>query len=257
MPAKEPMNHLVLAPQLAPSGGALMIVARRLVAQSLHPGRVRLGAIDLEVRTGAFVLVLGQAGPTLVRLLAGLERPERGALRVGDVPLETLSDSEALAYRRRGVNLVLSSDNLLPDLTLQQNLELSLLLTDLPRRERHERARSALEFVGLGPYSARRADRVSMGAAQRAAIARTLLTGANLLVLDEPCAHVEAAERVLVLDLLTQLNRVFRKTIVFASREQAIVDRASQVEVLPAPSRRSAVQEDFAGALRTAGAVPA
>lgn len=253
------MNHLVLAPQLVPSGTP-MISARRLVARSRVPAHAPLRGVHLDVKPGAFLLVLGQGGSTFVRLLAGLERPERGLLSVDGVALERLNECEALAYRRHAVNVVLSGNNLLPDLTLTQNLELSLLLTHLPRQERRDRARSALEFVGLGAEANRRVDRVSRGAAQRAAIARTLLTGANLLVLDEPCAGAEPGERGLVLDLLTQLNRVFRKTIVLASEDRTLVERASQLEELLRPEPLCCATEawtDFTAALPAAGAVSA
>ena len=234
------MNQLVFAPQLTLPASAPMVVARRLSADDARSGRPPLRNLDLVVPTGAFFVALGGASSTLVRLLSGLERPARGGLSVGGVALESLTECEALAYRRFGVNVVLPSHNLLPDLTLQQNLEVPLLLTQLSRRERAERARSALELVGLGRLSNRRADQVTAGAAQRAAIARTLLSGANLIVLHEPCAHVEAQERALVLDLLSQLNRVFQKTIVLASEDPDAADRASQVEELAAGAPRRA-----------------
>lgn len=235
------MNQLIFAPQLTMPASAPMVVARRLTADGA-PGQASLRNLNLVVPSGAFFVALGAAGATLVRLLSGRERPQRGALSVGGVALESLAECEALAYRRFSVNVVLSSHNLLPDLTLHQNLEVSLLVTQLSRRERSDRARSALELVGLGAHSSRLASEVTVGAAQRAAIARTLLTGANLIVLQEPCAHVELEERGPVLDLLSQLNRVFQKTIVLASEDRTLAERASQVEELPAASPRRAGQ---------------
>lgn len=223
------MNELVLARQLTPPADAPWIVGRRI--SNAHPARVVPTVVDLnlDVQSGAFAVLLGAAKTGVVRLLAALERPRSGELSVGGVPLTELDECGALAYRRTQVNVVWAAHDLLPRLTLQENLELPLLLSDVATRERRDRARSALELVGLGGFAKRRPSEVSRGTAQRASIARALVNGAHLILLDEPCAELDARERRAVLDLLTQLNQLFRKTIVIGTLDPSLAPPGSQL----------------------------
>ncbi|MFZ5893716.1 MAG: ATP-binding cassette domain-containing protein [Myxococcota bacterium] len=251
------MNQLVLADQTPLSGRIPMIVARGLTlwrspaglqagtnarahwALPIALGRCGGRTFDLDVPVGAFVVVLGESGSgksALVRMLSGLER-SNGKLSVGGVRVDELGDSELADFRGRSVSVVLPEGNLLPRLTLQQNLELPLLLSKLSRSERRERAASALEMIGLGNAGKRYPNQVQAGDVQRAAIARALLNGANLIVLDEPCRGLQGLQQTRVLDLLSQLNAVFRKTIVLATRDESASQRASHIERLPSARR--------------------
>jgi len=230
------MNQLVFANQTIVSGRTPLIAARGMPS------------FDLDVPAGAFVGLVGPSGSgksALLRLLAGLDRPSAGHLTVGGVCLNELDESERQSFRANAVSIVFPSQNLLPTLTLQQNLELPLLLSPLRSSERRQRARSALEMVGLGPRGARYPRELPPVDQQRAAIARSLLNGANLILADEPCQLISPSDHGRVLDLLSQLNSVFRKTIVLATRDESVVARTSLLHRLsPGPMRtRSSLTE--------------
>jgi putative ABC transport system ATP-binding protein len=225
------MNQLILEPQVAPRADVPLVLARG-VSISAKNGTPLVHDLNFDVTSGAFQVLLGPGHSPVIHVLAALNRPSRGQLLVEGLDLSLLSECEAIAYRRAAVNIVSTSPNLLPRLTLEENLELTLLLTAPSRSERRDRARSALELVGLGRVATRRAGELSVGTAQRASIARALLNGANLVLLDEPCARVEPAERVKVLELLTQLNTVFQKTIVLGTTDPSLTAWASNVHEL-------------------------
>lgn len=230
------MNELILASQVAPSPDVPLIVARGVSNVGRDSAAPPLEELNLEVWTSTFLVLLGPAKTPVIRMLAAIERPTHGKLYVAGMPLGELAECEAIAYRRAAVTMVSASSNLLPRLTLQQNLELPLLLTDCSADERRERARSALELVGLGSVMRRRAEEISRATAQRACIARSLLTGANLVLLDEPCDGLVENERAMVLDLLVQLNRLFRKTIVLGTTDRTLAKHASHVQELTSAS---------------------
>jgi putative ABC transport system ATP-binding protein len=225
------MNQLVFASQITASGRTALIVARDLGRRSRAcDSHWTLRGLDLEVPAGAFVGLVGPPGSgksALIRLLAGLERPSTGRLTVCGTCLNELDETESSRFRATALSVVFPSQNLLSNLTLCENLELPLLLTSLRRTERRERAESALELVGLGSRRARYPHELPPVDQQRAAIARSLLNGANLIVADEPCRLLAPHEHNRVLDLLSQLNSVFRKTIVLATRDESVSGRLS------------------------------
>ena len=181
-----------------------------------------LERVTLHIPAGRFVALMGPSGSgksTLMNLLAGLDRPDDGEVVVAGQPLSQLDEDGLATWRSRHVGLVFQFYNLLPVLSAVENVELPLLLTDLPRAERRRRAMIALEAVGVPHRADHRPQQLSGGEQQRVAIARAIVTDPDLLVADEPTGDLDAKSAVEILTLLRELNQAFEKTIVMVTHD--------------------------------------
>lgn len=188
--------------------------------------------ISLEAPEGAFVALMGPSGSgktTLLNLIAGIDRPDRGAIRVGGLNIADLSESDLARWRSRHVGYIFQSYNLLPVLTAFENVELPLLLTGLSRKERREHVMAALSLVGLEDRMQHYPRQLSGGQEQRVAIARALVTDPTLLVADEPTGDLDRDSATSVLDLLSALNADFGKTILMATHDPRAAERAHTI----------------------------
>jgi len=178
--------------------------------------------VTLHIPGGRFVALMGPSGSgksTLLNLLAGLDRPDAGEVEVAGQALSRLDEDGLAAWRARHVGLVFQFYNLIPVLSAIENVELPLLLTDLPRAERRRRAEIALAAVGLAARQRHRPQQLSGGEQQRVAIARAIVTDPDLLVADEPTGDLDARSAVEILTLLRELNRAFEKTVVMVTHD--------------------------------------
>ncbi len=181
-----------------------------------------LERVSLHIPGGRFVALMGPSGSgksTLLNLLAGLDRPDAGEVVVAGQALSGLDEDGLAAWRARHVGLVFQFYNLLPVLSALENVELPLLLTDLPRAERRRQAEIALAAVGLAARQRHRPQQLSGGEQQRVAIARAIVTDPDLLVADEPTGDLDAKSAVDILTLLRELNRAFEKTVVMVTHD--------------------------------------
>jgi putative ABC transport system ATP-binding protein len=188
-----------------------------------------LAGLDLDIARGDYVALMGPSGSgksTLLNLLGGLDQPTAGHIRIDGVPVETLDSDELAAWRARSVGFIFQMYNLLPVLTAEQNVELPLLLTDLPREERRRRARAALALVGLSDRATHRPRELSGGQEQRVGIARAIVTDPLLLLCDEPTGDLDRKAGDAVLDLFDALNREAGKTIVMVTHDPRAAARA-------------------------------
>lgn len=189
-----------------------------------------LDGLSLSVPEGAFVGLMGPSGSgktTLLNLIAGIDTPTSGRIVVGDTDLTQLSESGLARWRSRHVGFIFQFYNLIPVLTALENVELPLLLSDLPRRERRERARVALEAVGLADRQLHYPRQLSGGQEQRVAIARAIVTDPTVLVADEPTGDLDARSAHDVLDLMETLNSELGKTIVMVTHDPRAAERAT------------------------------
>ena len=181
-----------------------MLQARGLAKSFASDARL-LDGIDLDVARGEWIAVVGESGSgksTLLNILAGLDRPGAGEVRLDGVPLD-FGDDDALAlWRRRNVGFVFQAFHLLAYLDVAANVALPLALIGVAGTERSRRAQAALESVGLGAMGSRRPGSLSGGEMQRAAIARALVHGPRLLLADEPTGNLDAAAAATVLRCL-------------------------------------------------------
>ncbi len=168
----------------------------------------------------------GSGKSTLLNLIAGLDRPTSGTVRVADAEVSSMTSGQLAAWRSRNIGFVFQSFNLLPVLTAYQNVELPLLLTKLSRKDRDERVRLALQVVGLGDRADHYPRQLSGGQEQRTAIARAIVADPTLILLDEPTGQLDGKSSQEVLALLQRLNEEFTKTIVIVTHDAHAADRA-------------------------------
>jgi len=151
--------------------------------------------LTLDIEAGSFTALMGPSGSgksTLLNLIAGLDKPTRGTVRVAGAPVSEMSPSQLAAWRARNIGFVFQSFNLLPVLTAYQNVELPLLLTRLSGKERTERVKLALDVVGLADRADHYPRQLSGGQEQRTAIARAIVADPTVMLLDEPTGQLDA-----------------------------------------------------------------
>ncbi len=188
-----------------------------------------LDGIDLSVPEGEFVALMGPSGSgktTLLNLLAGIDRPTSGTIRVAGTDLGTLSEGALAEWRSRSIGFIFQFYNLIPVLTAVENVELPLLLSRLRRKERRERALTALRIVGLADRAFHYPRQLSGGQEQRVAIARAIVADPKVLVADEPTGDLDAKSAEEILTLMETLNREFKKTIVMVTHDPRASQRA-------------------------------
>jgi putative ABC transport system ATP-binding protein len=188
-----------------------------------------LDGMTLQVPEGDFVALMGPSGSgktTLLNLVAGIDRPTSGKVIVGGTDVAQLSESALAKWRSRSVGFIFQFYNLIPVLSAVENVELPLLLTNLGKPARRERALTALKVVGLQDRADHYPRQLSGGQEQRVAIARAIVADPQILVADEPTGDLDAKSAHEVLELLETLNRDFKKTIVMVTHDPRAAERA-------------------------------
>jgi putative ABC transport system ATP-binding protein len=219
----------------APGAPAQALVAiRRLAKYYLRGDQVIpvLEDINLDIAVGDYVALMGPSGSgksTLLNLIAGIDKPSSGEIRVAGEDIAHLSDSDLAAWRAAHVGFIFQFYNLMPVLTAFQNVELPLQLTSLSRRERHERVDVALALVGLTDRQDHYPNELSGGQQQRVAIARALITDPTLIVADEPTGDLDRTTAEEVLVLLERLNAELGKTIIMVTHDPKAAEHARRL----------------------------
>jgi putative ABC transport system ATP-binding protein len=215
----------------------IVIQTRRLtkefVRDEFHV--VALKDVNIEIERGAFVALMGPSGSgksTLLHVIAAMDKPSTGEVRVLGQDLGALSDRQIAHWRNVNVGFIFQSFNLIPVLTAMENVELPLKLTHLKKRERFDHAATALKLVGLGDRLGHFPRQLSGGQEQRVAIARAIVTDPALILADEPTGNLDAASAQDVLTLLSRLNKEFGKTIVMVTHDPHAAAFATKVRHL-------------------------
>lgn len=188
--------------------------------------------LSLEVTEGSFTALMGPSGSgksTLLNLIAGLDRPTSGTVRVAGAEVSAMTPGQLAPWRARHIGFVFQQFSLLPVLTAYQNVELPLLLTGLSKKDRDARVRLALGVVGLDDRLHHYPRQLSGGQEQRVAIARAIVADPTLMLLDEPTGQLDAKSSQEVLALLQRLNSEFKKTIVIVTHDAHAAERAKSV----------------------------
>jgi len=191
-------------------------------------GRSTIPAVDgvsLTVHRGEFVALLGASGSgksTLLNLIAGLDSPTSGAIVVEGQNLSTLDPLQLAQYRRHTVGMVFQSFNLVPTMTLQENVELPMRFAEVKRRDRRARVQEALERVGLSARFEHRPSEMSGGEQQRAALARALVNRPKVLLADEPTGNLDRRSAQAVGQLLLELHRQEQTILVVVTHSQEL-----------------------------------
>jgi putative ABC transport system ATP-binding protein len=170
----------------------------------------------------------GSGKTTLLNLIAGLDQPTAGEIRVGDQEISAMSESQLARWRTRHVGFVFQFYHLLPVLTAYENVELPLLLLPLSATERKRQVHTALDLVGLSDRLSHRPGQLSGGQQQRVGIARAIVTDPTLIVADEPTGDLDSRSASEVLDLMAMLREHLNKTIIMVTHDPHAAERAQR-----------------------------
>lgn len=184
--------------------------------------------VSLEIQPGEFVALLGSSGSgksSMLNLIAGLDRPTAGSVIVQDRDLAKLSREELAKYRLHVVGMVFQSFNLIPSMTVAENVELPLRFAEVDRSRRESLSREALERVGLKARMSHRPSELSGGEQQRAALARALINRPKVLLADEPTGNLDSHTGTEIMDMVQGFNRELGMTVVMVTHERALAER--------------------------------
>src|SRR5438105_14982190 len=183
--------------------------------------------ISLNIKSGEFIALLGTSGSgksSLLNLIAGLDRPTTGAVVVHGQDLAQMSREELAQYRRGTVGMVFQAFNLVPAMTVLENVELPMRFAEVPRERRMERARTALQRVGLGHRLSHRPSELSGGEQQRASLARALVNAPSLLLADEPTGNLDSRTGNEIMELIHTINAE-GTTVLMVTHERPLAER--------------------------------
>jgi putative ABC transport system ATP-binding protein len=184
--------------------------------------------VSIEIRKAEFVALLGSSGSgksTLLNLMAGLDRPTSGSIFAHDRNLADMTTDELAEHRSHTIGIVFQAFNLLPRMTLEENVELPLRLAEVDRSERAARVREAVQRVHLEPRLTHRPAEMSGGEQQRAALARALVNRPTILLADEPTGNLDSATGDEIMLLLREINESLGMTIVMVTHERPRAER--------------------------------
>lgn len=187
--------------------------------------------VSLEIAVGEFVALLGTSGSgksTLLNLMAGLDRPTSGAIFAHGKNLAEMDSEELARHRGQSIGMVFQAFNLLPRMTMAENVELPLRLAEVGRDERAARVREAVERVGLSARTNHRPTELSGGEQQRAALARALVNRPTILLADEPTGNLDSTTGKEIMDLLRDINRSLSMTIVMVTHQRELAEQYAE-----------------------------
>ena len=201
------------------------LIECRQLTRSYQRGEVTitpLDKLDLDVEPGQFLALMGPSGSgktTLLNLIAGIDRPTAGSLKIDGMDVAALSRSKLAAFRSHYVGYIFQLYNLVPVLTAYENIELPLLLHPLSRKERHEKVATALQLVGLADRHDHYPRQLSGGQEQRVAIARAIVADPKIIVADEPTGDLDAPAAQAIMRLLKRLHEELGKTLIMVTHD--------------------------------------
>lgn len=191
--------------------------------------------VDLEVHSGEFAAIVGPSGSgktTFLNLISGLDTPTEGEVWLAGRKISTMSGRELSDYRRDHIGFIFQAYNLIPVLSVEENIEYIMLLQGLDKSERHKRVQKVLAELGLDGFADRLPTKLSGGQQQRVAVARAIVSEPDLVLADEPTANLDSKTGGELLDMMRDLNERRGITFVFSTHDQLIMERARRLITL-------------------------
>ncbi len=191
--------------------------------------------VNLEIEKGEFTAIVGPSGSgktTLLNMIGGLDQPTEGKIVVDGTDISTYKPDELINFRLHHIGFVFQAYNLIPVLTARENVEFIMLLQNLSKNEREQRAKELLEAVGLKDRIDSRPSELSGGQQQRVAVARSLASHPSFVLADEPTANLDSVTAEALLDLMEDLNSNYAMTFVFSTHDSKVIKRAHRVVTL-------------------------
>ena len=196
---------------------------------------VALKRINLNVMRGEICCIFGTSGSgksTLLNQLAGMEKPTRGQVSIGGVPISRLSENQLASFRQRHLGFVFQSYNLLPNLTATENVAMPLMFRGVPRKQREEAARKILCQVGLSHRLDHFPRQMSGGQQQRAGIARAFIARPDVVFADEPTGNLDSKTTVEIMDMICSFSRDYHQTIILVTHDPEMASYADRIVTL-------------------------
>ncbi|HHW49515.1 MAG TPA: ABC transporter ATP-binding protein [Clostridiaceae bacterium] len=193
---------------------------------------VALDSVSFEVEKGEFCCLLGTSGSgksTLLNLMAGLEKPTRGQIRIKDAYIEKMNEKKLAKFRQKYLGFVFQSYNLLPALTALENVSLPLAFRGIPKSIRDKRAKEMLEAVGLGTHLKHKPSQMSGGQQQRVGIARAFVGKPEIVFADEPTGNLDSKTSREVMELITKMARKNGQTLIIVTHDMEIARYADKI----------------------------
>ena len=191
--------------------------------------------IDLEIREGEFMALVGPSGSgksTLLNIMSGLDIPSEGYVKLGGKDISKMSGPELTEFRRDQIGLIFQSYNLIPVLTVKENVEYVMLLQGIDDDTRIQKVEEILDKVGMKGLENRLPSQLSGGQQQRVAVARAIVSRPKIILADEPTANLDSKTGTHLIDLMHDLNKEFGTTFIFSTHDQKIMDRAKRLVTL-------------------------
>ncbi len=185
-----------------------------------------LDGVDVAIAQGDFMGIVGPSGSgksTLLYLIGGLDQPTSGEIWVDGTDIAALDENHLAQYRQKSIGFIFQSFNLIPTMTALQNVEFPMIFARVMPHERIERAKHALEMVGLGDRIHHRPTELSGGQQQRVSIARSLVNNPDIILADEPTGNLDSKSGGEVIGILQQLNQAEGRTIIMVTHDQSLL----------------------------------
>lgn len=213
-----------------------IIVELKDVVKTYMLGETKVPAlrgVNLALKKGEFTAVIGASGSgksTLLNMIGCIDQPDSGMIKIDDVEVTNLSDNDKSRLRNRKIGFIFQTFNLVPVLSVYENVELPLLINNsVSPAERKQRIETAIDDVGLSKYLHQLPDQLSGGQRQRVAIARALAGNPDLVLADEPTANLDSATSHKIIDLMLELNARKSVTFLFSTHDEKLMDRVSRI----------------------------
>ena len=193
---------------------------------------VALNHVNLEIEKGEICCLFGTSGSgksTLLNMLAGLEKPTKGTIKIKKVHVEKLNETQLATFRQKYIGFVFQSYNLIPTLTAQENVALPLIFQGMNKKDRDKRAKEMLEAVGLGKRLKHKPKEMSGGQQQRVSIARAFVNRPQILFADEPTGNLDTHTTLEVMDIITKIAKELNQTMIIVSHDPEIASYAHKV----------------------------
>ncbi len=215
-----------------------LIIKAEAVEKTYHDNGVDVKAVrgvDMEVTAGEFSAVVGPSGSgktTLLNVISGLDNPSAGKVMLGGQLISEMEGKELSDFRRDHIGFIFQAYNLIPVLTVEENVEYIMLLQGVPKEERHNRVVSMLKDVGLQGMEDRFPPKLSGGQQQRVAIARAMVSRPDLILADEPTANLDSQTGSDLLDMMAELNQKTGMTFLFSTHDRMVMRKARRIVTL-------------------------
>ncbi|MEX1029904.1 MAG: ABC transporter ATP-binding protein [Paenibacillaceae bacterium] len=211
-----------------------MLRVERLSHHFLNGGETTtvLQNIQFNVKKNEMVALLGSSGSgksTLLNLMAGLMKPSEGSILINGQAIERMTENQLAEFRRTNIGFIFQSYELIPHLTIRENVELPLIFQSVKASERKDRAQKLLEQVGIGEKSNMFPSQLSGGQQQRVSIARSLVTHPTVVFADEPTGNLDSRTEEEIIDLLVELNLTYGITFIIVTHEQSVAKRTQRI----------------------------